>query len=296
MNPCAPRDVDASYDQLCRSFEPALAAEARGLPRQLGLDGEAGLWSSYATLPPVVDLPFFMAPQGTAQFLTLAREAHWRGGFVGLLRDRHADAQVVGKASSWLLDALENAWVTSLGELIGDSIAGRRQVASAIRRAEAAFVAERRAFLLRRLSFLEYADIVREKTAWFRLAARALADRAGRPRRDRFDSIYTLLMLSLQTFDDALDVEEDKALRGMSFGELLGLSPSSLVLISRELAELCARECFDGGLEPLGEWLKERAGNIDAAWPHAISPLDGVGAAAFIDAAGDIAFSRRRSG
>lgn len=259
--------LDRAYAELVSSFEPRLREAALELPEALGLGGPGALWSSYATLLPVVDLPYFAA-EGLAvdeTALAQARLAHWYGGYTGLMLDRILDGQArPGGVAPGLRRALVGRWLGALARLHPRPDEARPRALESLQRLQAAAAQEREAFRRGSLSFGEYAAIVCEKTAWFSLASLALLERAAPARAQAFERPFRLLMLSLQLLDDGADHEEDRRDRGRSVPELLGVSPRSMHLASALLASDAAPLAAEAGFGELARWLEQRAAVLRA--------------------------------
>lgn len=275
--------IDAAWQRLSASVCGTIRPAAGSLPGQLGFGNGATQWSSYATLPPIVDLPFFVAPGAAPELLAAAREAHWRGGFLGLALDRLADGQASRGVRGDLLDALREAWVESLSVVSGARAEASSSVDEVLARAAAGFAMESVCAQVGTMDVQVYADIVREKTAWFGLASRMLFARSRVRDLHVFDELFEQLMLSLQTFDDAEDEHEDRLLRGRSIPDLLGLAPTCLVTVSAELARLGRRAARRCGLDALDAWLEERETLMATASVERPLALDFMGAAMLLE-------------
>ncbi len=285
-------EVDGPYEGLVAALAPPLRGPARRLPEALGLGGAGARWSSYATLPPVVDLPRFAAEgagEGAvgAALLGRAREAHLYGGYAGLTLDRLYDGQARARdVSPALRRALAARWAEALGGLHPEPARARAGVALA--RFAVAAAREREAFARGALSFEAYARLVGGKTAWFGLASFALLERAAPGRARAFARPFRLLMLSLQALDDAADEDEDRRQRGRSVPELLGVPARALGLASARLSADAAPIARGAGFAGLGAWFEARAAALRAeagaggGWARS---LDAVAALGLVEAA-----------
>ena len=277
--------IDEVFGRLVDSLPTWLAVEARALPETLRLSGGSAGWSEYATLPPIVDLPFFLAPDAVAARLEAAREAHWLGGFLGLTLDRLADNQTSKGVSTQLIQALRKAWVDSLAELFGSRRSAEQAAEETLARAAVAFRLESSSAKPASVEVEQYVRTVRDKTAWFGLASRMLWQGTRGNGTTGFDGVYQRLMLSLQTFDDGADVDEDRHLTGLSVPERLGLSPASMSVVSSELARRAAQCAHTFALGPLQRWLEERAILVLGALKTPPAPIDMFGALMFVERA-----------
>lgn len=278
--PLSPFAIDRAFAELCDRLPPDLRRAAVDLPSRLGISTPDNLWSAYATLPPVVDLPSFVGPAAAELDLALARKAHWYAGFVGLCLDRVADAQAP-ELSNALLSRLEREWVEALGALSRDPVAAEASVGLALDRARAAFVVERAARSVQSMDHPSYIQMTRDKTVWFGLASRELASRVGGPVTHEFDVLFETVMLALQTYDDAIDAEEDQAQQGVSVPTMIALSPPSMLVASAELMRRAAVIAERAQCQPLSLWLQARADHTNIV--AKAGPLDVFGATAFLD-------------
>lgn len=285
-------EVDGAYDELVASLEPSLHEVARRLPVALGLGGAGARWSSYATLAPVVDLPRF-AVEGAGEvddaLLTRARTAHLLGGYAGLTLDRLHDGQARARdVPPELRRALGARWAGVLADLSPRPTSARARARRALARLALAATREREAFACGTLAFGAYARLVCAKTAWFGLASSTLLERTAPHRAGAFVAPFRLLMLSLQTLDDAADEAEDRRDRGRSVPELLGVPARALELASARLAADAAEAADAAGFAELGAWLEGRASALRAeargrgGWAGA---LDAVAALGLVEAA-----------
>lgn len=258
--------IDDAYRELIDQLPPDVRSVARGLPYRLGLTHRPdGKWSDFTQLEAVHALPCLVAEGAHVEPSPYLR-AHRAAGFYCVLVDRVADGQAaLDRELRALRRELRKAWVASLARVVEPERAAQT-VAAAERAFWRSARAERLAFETASCTPSSYARAVRDKTAWLAVASRELlrADRAL-DRLAAFEQGHVLLFGSLQLFDDASDVLEDREVRGRSIPDLLRVSPHSMLLASRLLTE-AARDAFAGaGFRRIADWLDARARELSRA-------------------------------
>lgn len=262
--------IEQHWTTLVTGLPPALRPVASTLPHRLGLsDAPPGRWTDFTCLAPMQDLPRFAADGAgmseEATRLQVFREAHWCAGYLGLLRDRVADGQAAEVPQARALDrCLRRAWIDRLGEGLGDRLLARRWVADAMGRWRRALAAQPAPLCPDAMPWDHYAHLVRDKTDWLLLGGIGLLHRAGVTpgRRRDFLRAGRLLLVGLQSLDDALDHEEDRALLGCSWPEALGVAPSVLCRVSVAALEAAATSAEAGGFGALAVWSRAQAGAV----------------------------------
>jgi hypothetical protein len=279
--------VDAIYAEVVREIPAYLQAAAAELPRWIRVSERPSGWSDYATLPPVVDLPGFAAApfEVSAPLLEAARRAHVSAGFVGLALDRVADGQAHDASQlPAIVDALRQQWVEALSVVIGDAAEARTRVTTGTAALHHAAALERAAWTRAAIGVDEYVHLIDQKTAWFRIAAVALLERVAPRAVSGFDQVAQLLMRSLQTFDDAEDEGEDRAARGVSVADALGVTSGTLVAASALLADAGEGRVREEGFFTLAAWFRERAADVRTVRIPSLQCLDAVAALALAEA------------
>ncbi|MEO5727233.1 MAG: hypothetical protein ABI134_06065, partial [Byssovorax sp.] len=251
------------------------------LPHHLGLTRDpSGGWEDFVQLEPNRDLPIYAAeptaswgdrllPQTT---LELFREAHYWAGIFGLLADRIADRQVVPDDRLRRLRRLFlRNWERRLSEATGDSAFARRAIADAVAAWRSGVAMERRAFARGTLETAEYANISRRKLRWIATTSRCLLITAGAPERAQlFQDVYDCFLFGLQCRDDALDVEEDAAIRGAGLPMLLGYPAGGMVRAAPKIVRRAVELASHGEFHRLSEWMSRWVSDVDRHIPAGI--------------------------
>lgn len=289
-------ELDRSFQRFVASVPDALRAEASALPFKLGLVHRPdGRWSDFTQIPAVHSMPSALM-RGARDAVRSALvgvdesaylEAHRLAGFYCVLVDRVADGQVVpDRALRALRRLLRAAWVDAVAVFAGER--AERAVARAERALRRAIRRERAGFASGKLPAPAYAAAVRDKTVWLALATRELLRAHAARSADAFGRAHVLFFGSLQCLDDAMDVEEDSAVRGGSFPALLGVSVRAMWLASQHLVARAADEFRHAGFGGVAEELELRVPELAAACQPADGPgasvLDAVAALTLIEA------------
>ena len=219
-------------------------ALTRVLPYRIGITSRPdGTWSDYVHHEVLYDLPTVVADvmerDISQRDLLHYRRAHHIAGFYGLLTDRIADGQVyqdrsLEREAVWL----RREWESALSTACNSGAKARRWIADERRLWKLAVSTEPA-----RLDSPEsYGKHVRDKVGHLWLSTGLMLDEFGAAPataamlRDSFERV----MIALQCQDDAEDADEDRALRGVSTAELLGVDASTLhataALVLREIA------------------------------------------------------------
>jgi hypothetical protein len=264
-------ECDLEYRDSLSALPVDLRPLAAELPFRLGLTSRPdGGWEDYTALAPFQALPGYAAedatrPEVASDVLARYLRAHRRGGFVGLFIDRLADGQVQERPEwSRLRRCLFEQWEQALTEATGNASLAARATRASVRAWEEGLGLERMLLARQALSVVEYMDLVSRKVAWLGTSAFCLVLAHGRPERlPTFRLAFDLLLLSSQFLDDAMDDEEDARLHGISFAAALGYPPGGLLRTAPRVARLGAEVARSGGFLRLGEWLAERARELD---------------------------------
>ncbi|MFO0562260.1 MAG: hypothetical protein U0269_29865 [Polyangiales bacterium] len=219
-------------------------ALTRVLPYRIGITSRPdGTWSDYVHHEVLYDLPAVVADvmerDISQRDLQHYRRAHHLAGFYGLLTDRVADGQVfqdraLEREAVWL----RREWESALSIACNSGAKARRWIAD-----------ERRLWKLAVSTPCAqidapstYGKLVRDKVGHLWLSSGMMLDEFGANGatvamlRDSFERV----MIALQCHDDAADQDEDRALRGASATDLLGVDASTLhataALLLREVA------------------------------------------------------------
>ncbi|MBN1206214.1 MAG: class 1 isoprenoid biosynthesis enzyme [Myxococcaceae bacterium] len=267
-------ECDLEYRRTVAEMPVDLRPFAAELPFHLGLTHRPdGGWEEYAALAPFQSLPAYAAedtdrpgPPLTPESLSRYLRAHCRGGFFGLLIDRLADGQVPERPE-WprLRQCLAERWEQSLADATGSQALAVQAVRASVQAWAEGLQMERALLSRRRMSMEQYVNIISQKVAWLGASSFCLLLAHGRPERLRtFRLAFDLLLLSSQCLDDAVDHAEDERLQGISFPAALGYPPGGLVRVAPRVARLGAETARAGGFLRLGEWLSERARELDA--------------------------------
>lgn len=207
-------------------------ALTRVLPYRIGITGRPnGTWSDYVHHEVLYDLPTIIADAVhrdiSQRELLLYRRAHHIAGFYGLLTDRVADGQVkldrpLERDAIWL----RREWESALATACGSGAKARRCIADERRSWKLAVTAEN----ARLADAATYGKLVRDKVGYLWVSAGMMLDQLGAASsesaalRDAFERV----MIALQCHDDATDEAEDRALRGASATDLLGVDTATL--------------------------------------------------------------------
>lgn len=283
----AGESVDETFEHLVARLPAAVREDAAFLPYRLGLVHRPdGAWSDFTQLPPVHALPAMLGDVVELDPTPYVR-AHRAAGFYCVALDRVADGQVQPDEELGALQlGLRELWIASVSDLVGGEPPAAKLVARAEARLRAAIRAERTAFATWCLGPTSYARAVLDKTDWLLLASRLMLESEGADAaRAALERGHALSILALQLLDDAMDVAEDRAVRGASIGDLMDFPPNAFVIAARVLTEHAREELASGGLTELAAWHGERVETLRALRLEPVSPLlDELGALALSDA------------
>jgi hypothetical protein len=290
--------IEDSYSVLLGSLPAAFRELAAHLPWRLGLTSSPdGGWSDFVGLHPNRALPVYAAQSAAGGLgvrdADVARylRAHHIGGFTWLLRDRLEDGQVADPEDDLfeLADIFERRWRDALGDATGDALLADQLCRRAAARWRRGTGAENRLLGACAVRAPIYATIVREKLSWIGVPSQALLLSHGDPRRVApFLHAHDLFMLGLQTVDDVVDANQDRALRGGDVPTALCCSPGALVRVAPKLMERAAAVAGAGGVTWVATWLEAFADAI-VAWrlegDRVGDELDAIGIAGEIEEA-----------
>jgi hypothetical protein len=234
-----------------------------------------GGWGDFVGLHPNRELPLYAAQDLAAEggfclpIADLHRfvRAHHVGGFTWLLRDRLADGQVA--ADDALLELgrrYTDGWRETLIAATENAAAVDTLIDDATVRWRLGTAAEHRALGAGTLDPRRYATLVRDKLAWISLPSRALLLTRGDPARVKsFADAHDLFLLGLQTVDDVIDRDEDRAHRGCDVPAALGCSAGALLRTAPKLVARSAALAAAAGFTWIASWL-EAFGHAIRAW------------------------------
>lgn len=293
--------IDDSFALLVESLPSDLRAETVQLPHRLGLTRHPdGGWEDFVVMDPNRDLPRYAAEAplvpGTMRIrpdeLLAYRRAHHYAAIYGLLDDRLTDEQVPQTKSLLRLrrESLR-AWIQALTEATGSSRRAAQVIVTALQSTAKGNHREQAALELARsaeptkLSPVEYVSFIGEKLRWFGASSHALLLSLHEPERAHgLRRAYDVFSVALQCIDDALDDDRDRAGRGISFPDALGLPPGGLLAAAPGLVRLASSYAEEFRFHELGAWLARVAKTFEE-WPIPGNGLQNAFAAAIVHAA-----------
>jgi hypothetical protein len=212
---------DETYRWLVDGLPTGLREPAERLPWRLGLTKSPDRpWSDFVRLHPNRELPLYAAQAADGGLGLSAGElgpflrAHHLGAFAWLVRDRLEDGQVEpGDHFDELADLFEQRWREAIVDGTGHAVLAETLFRRATIRWQRGTRAEQSVLRAGSLRAPIYAAIVREKLGWIGAPSQALLQVSSDPSRLRpFVRAHDLYLVGLQTLDDAIDAEEDRAL------------------------------------------------------------------------------------
>jgi hypothetical protein len=264
---------DETYRWLVAGLPARLRAPAERLPWKLGLtQSPDGRWSDFVRLHPNRELPLYAAQARGGELGMTAVElghflrAHHIGAFAWLVRDRLEDGQVaIDDELLELVETFEERWRQAIVVGTGDPLLGEALFRRATRRWQRGTRAERSVLAGGSMRAPIYAAIVREKLAWIGAPSQALLQARGDSRRlTLFLHAHDLYLLGLQTLDDVIDRDEDRALRGADVASALRCSPGALVRAAPKLVQRAAATAAAGGFTWFAAWLDAFAAAVSS--------------------------------
>jgi hypothetical protein len=255
---------DESYRWLVDGLPERLREPAERLPWRLGLTKSPdGRWGDFVRLHPNRELPLYAAQAAdgalglTAIDLSHFLRAHHLGAFAWLLRDRIEDGQVaIDDHLFELADVFDQRWREAIIDGTGDAALAGALFRSATARWHRGTQAEKSVLAGGSMRAPIYAAIVREKLGWIGAPSQALLQASGDSRRmTTFRRAHDLYLVGLQTLDDVIDADEDRALRGADVPSALGCSPGALVRTAPKLVQRAASTAAAGGFTWFATWL-----------------------------------------
>ena len=286
---------DETYRWLVDGLPARLREPAERLPWMLGLTQSSdGRWSDFVRLHPNRELPLYaaQAPDGslglTAADLDLFLRAHHLGAFAWLVRDRIEDGQVeVDDQLFELAEVFEQRWRDAIVDGTGDVRLAGALFRRATTRWQRGTRAEKKVLAAGSMRAPIYAAIVREKLGWIGAPSQALLQAHGGSRRMKvFLLAHDLYLVGLQTIDDVIDMDQDRALRGSDVPSALHCSAGALMRVAPKLVQRAAATAAAGGFTWFATWLDAFAGAI-SSWRLAgdalNDELDSIGIAGEIE-------------
>jgi hypothetical protein len=279
---------DTTWRRLLTQRKGSSRLSAKVLPYRIGISGRPdGTWSDYVRLEPMYDLPGFLrerCPQDVSKrTLDLYRRAHHCGGFYGLVVDRIADGQVretpsLREERTWL----RAAWETHLTHACGARATARHAIEESMIELKAAVELERSFIEEGALDADVYAVAVRSKVAflWVTTGVMLRTHGADEGEVTRAREVFERIMIALQCNDDACDESEDRALRGVSIPEALGVDGSALHAVGAMMLDRLRTEESESRV---GAWCEGVARRSWGMIPYAERTLATIGAMALID-------------
>lgn len=249
-------------------------------------------WDDAIGLMPCRELPRMLAADlglaPDAPEVDRFQSAHVTGLLHGLIADRRADGQAADAAGLEMLEhSLRMRWTEELVHAMGSADRGQAWVEGALARLQRGLQAEAAFFATGRLGAERYFEIAFDKLMWALLPAFGLIWKVRGENAAHTAPALAALTLSLQCFDDAIDVEEDRRTRGADVPSLLGVPALGLESASKELALSGAAYSLDARLPGLSAWLEGRARDLETHALRSATLADRVAGLALVAAAGD---------
>jgi len=162
-----------------------------------------------------------------------------------------------------LAEVFEQCWREAIVEGTGHAVLAETLFGRATLRWQRGTRAEQRILATGSMRAPIYAAIVREKLGWIGAPSQALLQVSSDPRRlTPFLRAHDLYLVGLQALDDAIDAEEDRALRGADVASALGCSVGALVRVAPKLVGRAAATAAAGGFSWFARWLDAFAESI----------------------------------
>jgi hypothetical protein len=268
-----PHGFDETYRWLVDGLPARLRQPAERLPWKLGLTKSPdGRWGDFVRLHPNRELPLYAAQAAdgtlglTAVDLSHFLRAHHLGAFAWLVRDRLEDGQVATDDHLLeLADVFDQRWREAIVDGTGDAALAGALFRRATTRWQRGTRAEKKVLAGGSMRAPIYAAIVREKLSWIGAPSQALLHARGDSRRETtFLHAHDLYLVGLQTIDDVIDMDEDRALRGADVPSALSCSAGALVRTAPKLVRRAAATAAAGGFTWFATWLDAFAGAISS--------------------------------
>lgn len=264
--------LEETWSAFAGGLSPTARDWVRLASRAIGSDDAIPPWDRYVSMAPNRALPRFALSARARERVddaSLSRfvRAHHHAAFYWIIADRLVDRQTPpSRALSSLRGLLLDAWVQTLGDALSDRTAARRLIAEDLRTWRRGLALDRAALSQRQLDPATYMTAVRLRLRCVTTCTRALllahglSDEANAARH-----ATELFLFSCQCRDDAMDVEEDRACRGASVPELLGVVPGALFRVAPRVAASAREVASRGGLDAFAQWLDGYARGIQVA-------------------------------
>jgi len=288
---------DETYRWLVDGLPARLRDPAERLPFRLGLTKSPERpWSEFVSLHPNRELPLYAA-QGAGGELGLTAadlgpflRAHHLGAFAWLVRDRLEDGQVeAGDSFLELAEIFEQRWREAIVDGTGHAVLAETLFRRATLRWQRGTSAEQTVLAAGSMRPPIYAAIVREKLGWIGAPSQALLQVSREPRRaTQFAQAHDLYLVGLQALDDAIDADEDRALRGADVASALHCSVGALVRVAPMLVRRAGMAAAASGFTWFAAWLDAFADAISRwrlAGDAVGDELDAIGIAGEIEEA-----------
>ena len=211
--------------------------------------------------------------------------AHHHAAFFWVVSDRVADRQAERTEDVVALRRmLLRAWSLSLSEALGDPERARHAIARDLAAWRRGVALDRALYARRRMTPAEYRRSVGLRLRCVTTCTRALLEaRSLRGDAAALVRVSDLFLMACQCRDDALDVAEDRATRGASVPDLLGLVPGALVRAGARLAWGAHREAARAGFGAYASWLHGFAREADVGLLGSDTAAQVFGAFALVD-------------
>lgn len=287
--------LDDSMDRTWQSYLDGLEGQERSLARRalrslrLAPEREPA-WDEFVRHAPNRSLPRFGVPDHALHLAdepTLQRfvRAHHHAAFFWIVSDRVADRQLARTEDVVALrQMLLRSWALALAEAVGEPVAARRAIARDLAAWRRGVALDRALFARGRMTPAEYRRSVGLRLRCVATCTRALLEaRSLRGDAAALVRVSDLFMMACQCRDDALDVAEDRATRGASVPDLLGLVPGALVRAAARLAGGASREAARAGFSAYAAWLDRFAREANVGLQGSDGAAQVFGALALMD-------------
>ena len=258
--------IAQSYERMLRKLPGHLIGVARTMPFRLGIasrpdDG----WDVFTSHPPMYDLPRFAVDMAAHRGMPISRQQsdlfghiHRCACFFFLTYDRFLDGQAEpGPEEQSLLRHFRRHWEMRLLDACGNGAASTLQaIETDIDIFKAGAASQSSALREKQLSVPHYANTSIQKAQWLTRTTLCMLDATGNSHLCReFRDIFEQVLLAMQCFDDALDIEEDTTLWGCDVPRALGISGEGLRRAATLLLSRAGSQAEEAALLSLSKWI-----------------------------------------